>query len=203
MSHANKALFTKQAMYHALKKLITTKSINKITIKDITDTCGLNRQTFYYHFKDIYDLLEWSFQEEFRFIDSYLQKPEYTWEQIFAGSVKYISQNKYICQCIVCGLARDQLILSLHNSIYEIVRKIILHSLPQNQIPEKYLDFTARFYTYALSNYLFDWVKNGMLETPEEVIDNFIFVVNHSLNGKTEANQELTRPKNHPTEHKN
>lgn len=203
MSHANKALFTKQAMYHALKKLITTKSINKITIKDITDTCGLNRQTFYYHFKDIYDLLEWSFQEEFRFIDSYLQKPEYTWEEIFAGSVKYISQNKYICQCIVCGLARDQLILSLHNSIYEIVRKIILHSLPQNQIPEKYLDFTARFYTYALSNYLFDWVNNGMLETPEEVIDNFIFVVNHSLNGKTEANQELTRPKNHPTEHKN
>ncbi len=203
MSHANKALFTKQAMYHALKKLITTKSINKITIKDITDTCGLNRQTFYYHFKDIYDLLEWSFQDEFRFIDSYLQKPEYTWEEIFAGSVKYISQNKYICQCIVCGLARDQLILSLHNSIYEIVRKIILHSLPQNQIPEKYLDFTARFYTYALSNYLFDWVKNGMLETPEEVIDNFIFVVNHSLNGKSEANQELTRPKNHPTEHKN
>ena len=203
MSHANKALFTKQAMYHALKKLSTTKSINKITIKDITDTCGLNRQTFYYHFKDIYDLLEWSFQEEFRFIDSYLQKPEYTWEEIFAGSVKYISQNKYICQCIVCGLARDQLILSLHNSIYEIVRKIILHSLPQNQIPEKYLDFTARFYTYALSNYLFDWVKNGMLETPEEVIDNFIFVVNHSLNGKTEANQELTRPKNNPTEHKN
>lgn len=203
MSHANKALFTKQAMYHALKKLITTKSINKITIKDITDTCGLNRQTFYYHFKDIYDLLEWSFQEEFRFIDSYLQKPEYTWEEIFAGSVKYISQNKYICQCIVCGLARDQLILSLHNSIYEIVRKIILRSLSQNQIPEKYLDFTARFYTYALSNYLFDWVKNGMLETPEEVIDNFIFVVNHSLNGKTEANQELTRPKNHPTENKN
>lgn len=188
MSHANKALFTKQAMYHALKKLITTKSINKITIKDITDTCGLNRQTFYYHFKDIYDLLEWSFQEEFRFIDSYLQKPEYTWEEIFAGSVKYISQNKYICQCIVCGLARDQLILSLHNSIYEIVRKIILRSLSQNQIPEKYLDFTARFYTYALSNYLFDWVKNGMLETPEEVIDNFIFVVNHSLNGKPEAN---------------
>ena len=203
MSHANKALFTKQTMYHALKKLITTKSINKITIKDITDTCGLNRQTFYYHFKDIYDLLEWSFQEEFRFIDSYLQKPEYIWEEIFAGSVKYMSQNKYICQCIVCGLARDQLILSLHNSIYEIVRKIILRSLPQNQIPEKYLDFTARFYTYALSNYLFDWVKNGMLETPEEVIDNFIFVVNHSLNGKTEANQELTRPKNHPTEHKN
>lgn len=194
MSHANKAQFTKQAMYQALKKLITVKSINKITIKDITDTCGLNRQTFYYHFKDIYDLLEWSFQEEFRFIDNYLQKTEYTWEEIFADSVMYISQNKYICQCIVCGVAREQLILSLHNSIYEIVRKIILHSPTINQIPEKYLDFTARFYTYALSNYMYDWVKNGMLETPDEVIENFIFVINHGLNSK--RGQKLTHTEN-------
>ena len=193
----------KTAIQNSFLRLLEERPLREITVKDIVKDCGVNRNSFYYHFKDIYDLLEWSFQEEFRFIDSYLQKPEYTWEEIFAGSVKYISQNKYICQCIVCGLARDQLILSLHNSIYEIVRKIILRSLPQNQIPEKYLDFTARFYTYALSNYLFDWVKNGMLETPEEVIDNFIFVVNHSLNGKSEANQELTRPKNHPTEHKN
>ena len=203
MNQEKHSFMTKRALANALKETMKDKPFNKITISELIKICHVNRKTFYYHFKDIYDLLEWSFQEEFRFIDSYLQKPEYTWEEIFAGSVKYISQNKYICQCIVCGLARDQLILSLHNSIYEIVRKIILHSLPQNQIPEKYLDFTARFYTYALSNYLFDWVKNGMLETPEEVIDNFIFVVNHSLNGKTEANQELTRPKNHPTEHKN
>ena len=96
MSHANKAVFTKQAMYHTLKKLITTKPINKITIKDITDTCGLNRQTFYYHFKDIYDLLEWSFREEFHFIDNYLQDPNQTWDEILTGAVMYISQNKYI-----------------------------------------------------------------------------------------------------------
>ena len=121
--------FTKRAIKEAFWKLLAEKPLNRISVREIVEECGVNRNSFYYHFKDIYDLLEWSFQEEFRFIDSYLQKPEYTWEEIFAGSVKYISQNKYICQCIVCGLARDQLILSLHNSIYEIVRKIILRSL--------------------------------------------------------------------------
>ena len=190
MSHANKAVFTKQAMYHTLKKLITTKPINKITIKDITDTCGLNRQTFYYHFKDIYDLLEWSFREEFHFIDNYLQDPNQSWDEIFTGAVMYISQNKYICQCIVSGVGRDQLILSLHNTIYEIIRKIILHTRGLNQIPDQYLDFTARFYTYAISNYIFDWIKNGMLEPPEQVIENFRFVINHGLNTRYNRSTE-------------
>lgn len=190
MSHANKAVFTKQAMYHTLKKLITTKPINKITIKDITDTCGLNRQTFYYHFKDIYDLLEWSFREEFHFIDNYLQDPNQTWDEILTGAVMYISQNKYICQCIVSGVGRDQLILSLHNTIYEIIRKIILHAQGLNQIPDQYLDFTARFYTYAISNYIFDWIKNGMLEPPEQVIENFRFVINHGLNTRYNRSTE-------------
>lgn len=184
MNHASKTVFTKQAMYQALKKLITVKPINKITIKDITDACGLNRQTFYYHFKDIYDLLEWSFQEEFKFIDNYLQEPDNTWDEILTGAVMYISQNKYICQCIVSGVGRDQLILTLQNSIYEIIRKIILHSQVANQIPDKFLDFTARFYTYAISNYIFDWIKNGILESPESVVENFRFVINHGLNSK-------------------
>ena len=48
---------TKRALAQSLKKIAGKKEINKITITDITDKCGLNRQTFYYHFKDIYDLL--------------------------------------------------------------------------------------------------------------------------------------------------
>lgn len=177
MSYDNKTLLTKQAMHMALKKLLTVKPFKKITIKDITDACGLNRQTFYYHFQDIYDLLEWSFREEFRFLDAYLQKPDNTWEEFLAGAIMHISQNKYVCQCIIDGVARDQLILSLHNSIYEIIKKIILHVNAAAPIPSRYLDFTARFYTYALSNYIFDWVRNGMQETPAQIIDNFRFVI--------------------------
>lgn len=35
------------------------KPISKITVGDIADRCGINRQTFYYHFQDIPDLVEW------------------------------------------------------------------------------------------------------------------------------------------------
>ena len=51
---------TKRALEASLKKMLLKKPVTKITISDITEDCGVNRATFYYHFKDIYDLIEWS-----------------------------------------------------------------------------------------------------------------------------------------------
>ena len=51
---------TKRALESSLKKLLLEKPLHKITVSDITDDCGINRMTFYYHFKDIYDLVELS-----------------------------------------------------------------------------------------------------------------------------------------------
>ena len=57
---------TKDAIAKALTDLLQERPIEKITIKDITDRCGINRQTFYYHFSDIYDLMEWTMDKELR-----------------------------------------------------------------------------------------------------------------------------------------
>lgn len=50
MSDSN---ITKQAMAQALKELAKTRSIEKISIKDICNACGLNRKSFYYHFQEV------------------------------------------------------------------------------------------------------------------------------------------------------
>ena len=55
---------TKRALEASLKKLLLEKPLNKITINDITEDCGVNRMTFYYHFKDIYDLVDWILVED-------------------------------------------------------------------------------------------------------------------------------------------
>ncbi|WP_240928830.1 TetR family transcriptional regulator [Streptococcus alactolyticus] len=55
---------TKRALEEALKRLLLEKPLSKITIQDLADECGISRMTFYYHFKDIYDLVEWSFVED-------------------------------------------------------------------------------------------------------------------------------------------
>ena len=55
---------TKRALAQSLKKLLQTKPLSKITINDIAEDCGVSRMTFYYHFADIYDLVEWTCQED-------------------------------------------------------------------------------------------------------------------------------------------
>ena len=53
----------KYALAQSLKKLLSIRKLDKITVKDIVEDCGVNRQTFYYYFRDIYDLLEWNFHD--------------------------------------------------------------------------------------------------------------------------------------------
>ena len=55
---------TKRAFASSLKKMLAKRPLEKIRVIDITEDCGVNRQTFYYHFKDIYDLLEWVYTNE-------------------------------------------------------------------------------------------------------------------------------------------
>ena len=55
---------TKKALAESLKALGAKKIFDKITVADITDYCGVNRQTFYYHFNDKYELLGWIYTQE-------------------------------------------------------------------------------------------------------------------------------------------
>ena len=54
----------KHDLAEALCQLLETKTLEKITVKDIVARCGVNRQTFYYHFHDVYDLMRWIFERE-------------------------------------------------------------------------------------------------------------------------------------------
>ena len=55
---------TKQALEESLKHMLLKKPLDKITIRDIAEDCGISRMAFYYHFKDIYDLVEWACIED-------------------------------------------------------------------------------------------------------------------------------------------
>ena len=56
---------TKKVLAYALKNLMETRPLNKITVGDICEACDMNRKSFYYHFQDKYDLVNWIFYTEF------------------------------------------------------------------------------------------------------------------------------------------
>ena len=84
---------TKRALEASLKSLLLQKPLSKITVTDITEDCGINRMTFYYHFKDIYDLVEWCCQEDAS--RALAGKKTYeTWQQGLLRIFEAVRENK-------------------------------------------------------------------------------------------------------------
>ena len=98
---------TKRALEASLKHLLLQKPLNKITINDIAEDCGINRMTFYYHFKDIYDLVEWSCQEDAS--RALAGKKTYeTWQQGFLQILQAVLDNKPFILNVYRSVSREQ-----------------------------------------------------------------------------------------------
>ena len=73
--------FTKAAIADTFMELLQEHTIDHITVKDLAEKCGINRQTFYYHFADIYDLMEWTLDNELKkFLERY-DKTDADWKE--------------------------------------------------------------------------------------------------------------------------
>ncbi len=98
---------TKRALEASLKKLLLEKPLNKITINDITEDCGVNRMTFYYHFKDIYDLVDWILMEDAAKALEGRQSFD-TWTEAFLDILHQLQDNKTLVLNVYRSVGREQ-----------------------------------------------------------------------------------------------
>ena len=117
---------TKQVICASLKKLMAQKPLEKITISEIMDDCGMVRQHFYYHFEDIYDLVRWMFQEE---AVSLLKRQEgaLLWQEGLLQLFQYLQENRAVCLCALNSLSRPHLKRLFFSDIHAIIRLSLIH----------------------------------------------------------------------------
>lgn len=160
---------TKKAFAASLKKILAQKPLDKIKITDITEDCEVNRQTFYYHFKDIYDLLEWVYTNEG--IKALEGKKTYdTWQQGFLLLFQYILDNKSFVLNTFNSVSREYLEGYLYNETYSLLIEIVEEKSKGMSIRERDKSFIADFYKYAFVGLLINWIKSGMRENPKDII---------------------------------
>ena len=180
MTHSIMTEMTKDLLADSLKNLMKKKPLNKITVQEIVNSCTLNRRTFYYHFKDIYDLLEWIYKKE---AVAELQKhANYnTWQEGVLNLFLYIQDNKEMCLCAFHSLGRAHLENFLYSVTYQLVQHVVDTQTGERHIDEKYKHFLANFYTIAFLGLVIQWMQNGMKEQPEKVTEDLSITVRGSL----------------------
>ena len=158
---------TKLALEASLKKMLLKKPLDKITI---TEDCGFNRMTFYYHFKDIYDLVEWSCVEEAaKILDG---KKEYdTWQQGFLQIFQAVLENKTFIMNVYHSVSREQVEIYLYKVTYNLLIGVVEEKAEEMRVREEDKQFIANFFKFAFVGLMLDWIKNGMKEDPQQIID--------------------------------
>lgn len=155
------ANITKLALEASLKELLRTKTIDKITINDLTEHCGISRMTFYYHFKDIYDLVEWACVEDGK--RALQDKKTYdTWlegiEQIFEA----VLENKPFIMNVYHAIAREKVEQYLYKLTYELIVHVVEEKCKDVEIADEDKSFIADFYKYGFVGIMLDWIDKGM-----------------------------------------
>lgn len=152
---------TKQALESSLKRMLLKKPLDKITIRDITEDCGISRMAFYYHFKDIYDLVEWSCVEDAaRALQG--KKTSTTWSEGLLQIFEAVLENKpFILNAYRC-ISRDQMENFLFNLTYDLIRGVVEEQSQGINISEADKAFIAEFYKYSFVGIMLDWIKQGM-----------------------------------------
>ena len=159
---------SKHALAAALKELMEKRPIDKITIQNITDRCGMRRQNFYYHFEDIYDLMRWMFQE-----DAIALLNEYDgtllWQEGLLQLFRYLEKNKAVCLCALKSVGREHLKHFFKSDIYAIIHRT-LEQVADASVSADDLALMTHVYVVSFAAIIESWLLGEIERTPEELV---------------------------------
>lgn len=151
--------FTRKAIKASFLKLLSQRPLSQITVKDIVEDCGINRNSFYYHFEDLPALVEeiggelvTDFMAKYPTISSV--------EQSFDAVVEFLMANKRVIYHIYHSVNRDLFERHLMD-LCQYVAAAYIEAAAQDESRED-IDTLIRFHRCACFGTVIDWLNGGM-----------------------------------------
>ena len=182
----------KQVFSDTLIEMLENKALNMITITDIVNKCGVSRQSFYYYFNDIYDLIEWYLKKEtekalddFSNIDS--------WQIGYIRIMQWSRRHKNLVMNLYHSIQREYIEVFMYRFLYGYIIKVVNRQAEGMQVTEEQCATVAQFYTLAINASSLQWIKEGMKEEPEIVAEKVNFMIEGDFRKALLKFQELNK----------
>lgn len=158
---------TKLMLFDSFKAQLKDKPFSKITITDITDGVGVNRHTFYYHFKDLNGLMTWGFDTTLGRILADCKDYE-TLALGLKALLDYAVDEKKFILTIYHSDLREHLERLIVDWTGKLVKRIVESGCREMRVREADVQFVIDFYKFGISGLLIDWLAGGMMDGPEK-----------------------------------
>lgn len=165
---------TERALSQVFMNKLRDKPLDKITVQELTEECDLTRNTFYYHFKDVYDLLAYVFTTELnRLQKKYVLNND--WQGGLEEGMKYLYAHKKAVRNIWDTIRKDEII----KYIYQVSHNhaMVIVSLQSKSLGINLFDeikvIVAEFYRDALVGNLINWISDDMKAEPKKLAKRY------------------------------
>ncbi len=182
MKHEITTMKTKNALADSLRKAMEKKTFSKITVSEIITDCGVNRKTFYYHFRDIYDLLRWMLEQDaIKIVKKFDLIIDY--EEAINFVMNYVESNVHIINCAYDSIGHDHVKSFFYSDFVALMNTLISKAEIRagKYLEIGYKDFLTQFYTEALSGMLMEWIKNKNTIDKQQIINSISSTIRISL----------------------
>lgn len=155
---------TRRALSASLKELMQEKPFEKISVSDICQKCEMNRQSFYYHFKDKYDLVNWIFDNEFIAV---ARKSEFADQWDFLEALcTYFYTNRDFYRRVLAVKGQN----SFSEHFREFLQPVLARGIGELLVDEYVQEFHVNFYSDALICTIERWLTDKHSMQPKELI---------------------------------
>lgn len=159
----------------AFMELLKKYPFSKITIQKLAGQCGVNRQTFYYHFDNIYDLMSKAF--EYELVHESRIYEEVTWEYIMSSFLQWMKENRVIIRNVLANAELPY----LKRAIYPLIARSIscgyLLKDGKQSAEKKQEDFCVDFLTIGITQYVLEWVESDFREPIEDIVTHLSWLL--------------------------
>lgn len=161
---------TRIAIRKGFLELLEQRPLDKISVVDIAEHCGVNRNTFYYYYCDIYALVREVLETE---LDSVLnaQPPCENWYQLTMRVASFARENRRRVYHLYQSSQRDLLENEYYQVVFGAVEKLVRRTAGDLPVAEEDIQSLAALYTATLVGLLQSWLHYGMKHDEEQFVE--------------------------------
>lgn len=163
------AQFTKTAIMTSFIELLNQRPFDKISVVDIAEKCGINRNTFYYYYTDVYALVDEVFRAETQKIVDTSHRCD-SWQETFMQATGFARKNRQAIYHLYNSGARDRLEDYLYDGMFVVVEAFVDNQAEGLEVSADDKSALSTFYTAAMVGLVTKWLRGGMKEDADAYI---------------------------------
>ena len=182
----DQSLNTKRMLAQTLNELMAEKPFEKITVSELTKRAGVNRQTFYYHFETIVDLLRWNLTDKGGELLSGFSADPFAWKEAILTCLYFVRDNSAAVLCALRSIENQQIRGFFIGFFRQVFSGLFDYIAGDLDIDQDFRDFITNLHIVGAAGLVVQWLEGGMKESPEQITEWLTFYLEGNIRGTFE-----------------